>query len=263
MTLDDALAALKAQIEPGRAEGQKAYHKQTREVWGIPNPALNDLTKEWRQSLSVDERVALADQLWKTDVFEARIAAAKLLTQARIRPDDAVWQLIQSWVPDFDSWAIADHVCMAGQKRLVADPSRLDDVEKWTTSDHMWTRRAALVITLPWTKQNNPKDEDIAIRDRVLGWADGYVNDPEWFIQKAVAWWVRDLSKHDPDRARAFLKPHAKTLQPFALKEARKHLPPPAQLQKEAKDKWRAEKRKLREESWGKRRDATPQSDED
>lgn len=125
MTLDDALAALKAQIEPGRAEGQKAYHKQTREVWGIPNPALNDLTKEWRQALSVDERVALADQLWKTDVFEARIAAAKLLTQARIRPDDAVWDLIQSWVPDFDSWAIADHVCMAGQKRLVADPSLL------------------------------------------------------------------------------------------------------------------------------------------
>ncbi len=115
---------------------------------GIPNPALNDLTKEWRQTLDTQARVAIAADLWKTDIFEARIAAAKLLTQARIRPDNTAWALIQSWVPEFDSWAIADHVCMAGQKRLVADPTRLDSVETWTTSDHMWTRRAALVITL-------------------------------------------------------------------------------------------------------------------
>jgi len=219
MTLDEALSALKAHIEPGRAEQKKAYHKQTREVLGIPNPALNDLTNEWRRALSVDARVALADQLWQTDIFEARIAAAKLLTQARIRPDEAVWALIQSWVSDFDSWAIADHVCMAGQKRLVADPTRLNDVEAWTKSEHMWTR-----ITLPWTKQNFPKPEDLAIRDRVLGWAAGYVEDPDWFIQKAVAWWLRDLSKHDPDRTRAFLDTHGDKLKNFARKEAGKYL---------------------------------------
>ncbi|MCK8465480.1 DNA alkylation repair protein [Aliiroseovarius sp. S1339] len=224
MTLDDALAALKSHVEEGRAEGMAAYHKQTREVLGIPNPALNDLTKSWRQTLTVEERVALADQLWQSDIFEARIAAAKLLTQARLRPDAAAWALIQSWVPDFDSWAIADHVCMAGQKRLVADPSRVDAVEGWTQSDHMWTRRAALVVTLPWTKQNNPKSDDLAIRDRVLGWAASYVEDHEWFIQKAVAWWLRDLSKHDPDRTRAFLDAHGEKMKAFARKEAGKHL---------------------------------------
>lgn len=225
MTLDDALAALKSYVEEGRAEGMAAYHKQTREVLGIPNPALNDLTKSWRQTLTVEERVGLADQLWQTDIFEARIAAAKLLTQARLRPDDAAWALIQSWVPDFDSWAIADHVCMAGQKRLVADPARIDTVEGWTRSDHMWSRRAALVITLPWTKQNFPKPDELAIRDRVLGWAEGYVEDHDWFIQKAVAWWLRDLSKHDPDRTRAFLVAHGDKMKAFARKEAGKYLP--------------------------------------
>lgn len=225
MTLDDALAALKSHVEEGRAEGMAAYHKQTREVLGIPNPALNDLTKSWRQTLTVEERVALADQLWQSDIFEARIAAAKLLTQARLRPDDAAWALIQSWVPDFDSWAIADHVCMAGQKRLVADPARIDTVEGWTRSDHMWSRRAALVITLPWTKQNFPKPDELAIRDRVLGWAEGYVEDHDWFIQKAVAWWLRDLSKHDPDRTRAFLVAHGDKMKAFARKEAGKYLP--------------------------------------
>ncbi len=224
MTLDDALADLKRGVEPGRAEGSAAYHKQTRPVLGVPNPYLNDATRAWRQNLDIAGRVTLAGQLWDTDIFEARIAAAKLLTQARIRPDEAVWDLIQSWVPSFDSWAIADHACMAGQKRLMADPERLDVVEGWTVSDHMWTRRAVLVITLPWTKQNHPKPADVARRDRILGWAARYVSDYDWFIQKSVAWWLRDLSKHDPEKVVTFLATHADQMKPFAVKEARKHL---------------------------------------
>ncbi|MEX5564181.1 DNA alkylation repair protein [Pseudophaeobacter sp. 1A16562] len=224
MTLDEALAQLRALIEPGRAEQMAAYHKQSREVLGIPNPALNELTKDWRQSLTVEERVALADALWNTDIFEARLAAAKLLTQARIKGDDAAWALICSWVPQFDSWAIADHACMAAQKRLVANPARLEDVEAWTQSEHMWTRRAALVATLPWAKMNNLKPADQARRARVITWAAGYVPDRDWFIQKAIAWWLRDLSKHDAEATRIFLATHGDAMKPFARKEAGKYL---------------------------------------
>ena len=150
MTADDAIAALKARGEPDRADQMAAYHKVERPYLGVASPETDTLVRSWRQSLSLDERLTLARDLWNTDIFEARVAAAKLLTQARIRPaDDAVWELIQSWVPEFDSWAIADHACMAGQRRLIADPTRLDTVETWITNDHMWTRRAALVITLP------------------------------------------------------------------------------------------------------------------
>lgn len=225
MTLDDALTALRNAAEDGRAAGMADYHKVPREYLGLPNPAINDLAKEWRGVLPIGERVALADQLWKTNIFEARLAAAKLLTQARISPDQAVWDLIVSWVPDFDSWAIADLAMMAGQKRLVADPSRIEEVESWTKSDVHWTRRAAMVITLPYTKQNHPKPDELAIRKRVLGWAVRYVEDPEWFIQKSVAWWLRDLSKHDAPRVEYFLANHAKKMKPFARKEAAKFLP--------------------------------------
>ena len=227
MTLEEALAALNAHADPERAKGMAEYHKVPRQYLGIPNPITNDLTKEWRGSLSVEERVALSAALWKTDIFEARLAAAKLLTQARIRPDEEAWTLITSWLPDFDSWAIADHAMMAGQKRLVADPSRIDEVEGWTKGETHWIRRAAMVVTLPFTKSNNPKPHEIEIRERVLGWAAIYVRDPEWFIQKSVAWWLRDLSKHDPDRTRAFMAENGKYMKPFARREAEKHLPKP------------------------------------
>ncbi len=224
MTPEAALAEIRALADPERAAGAAAYHKASRPYLGVSVPEITALTKTWRGGLDVPGRTALADALWRTDIHEARVAAAKLLTQARIRDDGEVWRLIASWVPDFDAWAIADHACDAGERRLVADPSRLDEVEGWTTSPHMWTRRAALVITLPWTKQNHPTPQYLAIRDRVLGWAARYADDRDWFIQKAIAWWLRDLSKHAPDRVRAFLAEHGSRLKPFARKEAGKHL---------------------------------------
>ncbi|TBX29329.1 DNA alkylation repair protein [Nioella sediminis] len=226
MTPQDALAALEAQADPDRATQMRAYHKIDRPYLGLSNEVANRLAQEWRRALPLSDRLALADALWQTNIFEARITAAKLLVQARIRPEDnSTWQLIQSWLPDFDSWAIADAVAMAGQRRLTADPTRLDTVEGWTTSDHLWTKRAALVFTLPWTKPRHPKPQELAARELILGWAAAYTEDPEWFIQKAVAWWLRDLSKKDPERTSAFLAEHGQKMKPFARKEAAKYLP--------------------------------------
>lgn len=224
ITLETALDCLRSHVQPGKAEQIAAYHKTDLPCLGVSNPDIDACQKLWRAELDIDGRVQLASDLWDSGIFEARIAAAKLLTQARMRPDDSAWALIQSWIPQFDGWALADHACIAGQKRLRADPSRIDTVEDWTRSDHMWTRRAALVITLPWAKMNHPKEADLEIRERILGWAASYVPDRNWFIQKAVAWWLRDLSKHDAARTRAFLDQHDENMKPFARKEAARHL---------------------------------------
>ncbi len=222
----DALAELRACGEVQKAQDMARYHKAEREYLGVANPVLESFAKKWRAELTLDERLSLANDLWQTNIHEARVVAAKLLAQARLRPDDtAAWLLIASWVPEFDAWAIADHACGAGSKRLVWDPSRVDEVEAWTQSDHLWTKPAAMVITLPWTKQNNPKPAELETRDRVLGWAARYVEDPRWFIQKSVSWWLRDLSRHDPDRVRAHLAAHGEKMKRFAYKDASRLLP--------------------------------------
>lgn len=218
------LEELRSIANPQKAVEMAAYHKVERPYLGVANPVLNDLTKRWRKERSLEDRIELARELWETNIHEGRLSAAKLLTQSRINPDDGVWSLICSWVPQFDGWAVADHTCSAGARRLTAEPSRLDEVERWTTSNHLWTKRAALVMTLPWTKQNHPSPRDEAARDRILGWAGYYVQDPQWFIQKSVAWWVRELSKHDAPRARNFLEQYGHTMKSFARKDASRHL---------------------------------------
>jgi 3-methyladenine DNA glycosylase AlkD len=222
--IDAALAQLHALADPVNAITVAAYHKADRIYLGIPIPLQEPLIAAWRAEATLDQRIQLASDLWATDIHEARVCAAKLLTQARVKPDAAMWRLIASWVPQFDAWAIADHVCKAGEKRLVADPARLDIVETWLSHENMWVRRAALVMTLPWTKQNHPTQQDQAIRDRVLGWCVTLSPDRDWFIQKAIAWWLRDLSKHDAPRVRTWLDTHGEGLKSFARKESAKFL---------------------------------------
>ncbi|MEM7546337.1 MAG: DNA alkylation repair protein [Pseudomonadota bacterium] len=221
---DQALSALRALGDTSRAAAQAAYHKSRRLHLGVSNGDIDRLVKGWRGTLDMSGRVSLADALWRSDIHEARIAAGKLLTQARIPDDGQVWALITSWVPDFDAWAIADHSASAGARRLTAHPERLDEVGRWTTDPNLWTRRAALVFTLPWSKGRHPSAADLAHRERILGWAAGYVPDHEWFIQKAVAWWLRSLSKRDPERVRAFLAEYGNGMKAFARKEAEKYL---------------------------------------
>lgn len=225
MNAGQALAALETRADAGKAAAMAAYHKVARRYLGVPVPQIEALVDAWRDGASVEDRVTLATALWASDVHEARVAAAKLVTQARIRPDAAVWDLFLSWVPGFDAWAIADHACAAGQRRVMADLSRLDTVERFTTSAHLWTRRAALVVTLPLARGNFPRPAELAARERVLGWAAGYADDRDWFMQKAVAWWLRDLSKHDAGRVRGWMADHGARLKPWAAKEATRHLP--------------------------------------
>ena len=223
-TLAEAIAALEACGDAEKAAGAAAYHKVDRRYLGVPVPLIEDMARLWRAQTTLEERIALADGLWHSDIHEAKIAAAKLLTQARIRPDDAVWRTIAAWVPGFDAWAVADHACNAGGRRLIGAPERLDEIETWLDADTMWTRRAALVITLPFTKSNHPSEEERAARARVLGWCVRLAPERDWFLQKAIAWWLRELSKHDPAAVTDWLAEHGATLKPFARKEASKYL---------------------------------------
>ena len=221
------LEQLRALADPEKAAEMAAYHKAERVYLGVTVPVIDEMAREWRAGLDVPGRVDLARRLWDSDIHEGRVAAAKLLTQARIRPDDGVWALIASWVPQFDGWAIADQAMNAGERRLMADPSRLDEVESWLEDPSFWVRRAALVGTLPWTSIRNPKPEDLARRERVLGWLERLADEREWFIQKAIGWWLRDLSKHDPQRVRDWLGAHGARLKPFARREAGRRLDQP------------------------------------
>lgn len=226
MSPEAALEALRAEADPDRAIQMQAYHKVQRPYLGLSNATTGALANEWRKATDLTGRITLAQGLWDSNIFEARIAAGKLFIQARMKPDDTpAWDWITTVVPQFDSWAIADAVAQSGQKRLIQDPTRLDTLAAWTQSEHLWTRRAALVFALPFCKSRHPSTIESQARSRILTWVATLSQDREWFIQKACAWWLRDLSKRAPDQVQTFLAGPDNALKPWAVKEAARHLP--------------------------------------
>ena len=212
------LQALRAVGSPERAAWEKAYQKSRWEHWGVPLPGMDAAIKEALGDLSQKDALSLCARLWREPVWDLKIVAGRILARKSIEPDAKAWRFVTERFPDLDGWAVADNLAMAGSRCLIADPRRLDGVEAWIESPHLWTRRAALVFTLPWTKEKRDPE-------RMLGWAALLAEDRQWFIQKAVGWWLRELSKRDPNRVRRFLREHEEKLTGVARREATKYLP--------------------------------------
>lgn len=223
-TAQSALSDLQALADRESAAKAAKLHKADRLHLGITNPQIDTLYKSWRTDTTLEERIAIAAYLWDSNIHDARIAAAKLLTQARIQPDDSVWAEILRWVPECDNVAIADQVAAAGARRLPADPKRLDVLETWVSHENTWVSRTALTMTLPWAKSNHPSNADLIIRDRVLEWSATLAPNHDPTLQKAIALWLRTLSKHDKPRVLSFLDAHGAQMKAFALKEASANL---------------------------------------
>lgn len=210
------LQALRALGSPERAEREKAYQKSRWEHWGVPLPSMDAAIKATLGDLEQDEALDLCRRLWREPVWDLKIVAGRMLSRKSIAPDAKVWGFVTERMADLDGWAVADNLASSASRCLTEDPGRLEIVETWIENRHLWTRRAALVFTLPWAKEKRDPE-------RMLGWAARLAEDREWFIQKAVGWWLRELSKRDPGRVRRFLTEHGERLTGVAKREATKY----------------------------------------
>jgi 3-methyladenine DNA glycosylase AlkD len=216
---DETAAFMESLRERGgaaRAEWDKRYMKSAREHWGVSTPEIVAAIRTLRP-LSEPIRLRVATELWREEVFDLRIAAARIVAGLSDAADAKTWAFLTKRMAELDGWAIADNFADAAGPRLIFAPERLDEVEQWTTSPHLWTRRASLVFTLAWMRSGRDPE-------RMLAWATQLVADREWFIQKAIGWWLRELGKRDAPRVRAWLKAHGGELKGFARKEAEKYL---------------------------------------
>jgi 3-methyladenine DNA glycosylase AlkD len=211
------IAALRGLGSPDHAAQQKRYHKSPWEHWGVRAPDMDRAIREHLMGVEPDALFSLCEQLWREPVWDLKVVAARALARKTVAPDERAWGFVVERMPELDGWAIADDLADVASRCLLADPKRLDQVEPWVESPHLWTRRASLVFTLPWTKPGRDPE-------RMLGWASRLIVDREWFIQKAIGWWLRSLSKTSPERVRVFLETHGQAVKGVARREAKKYL---------------------------------------
>ncbi len=195
----------------------KLYHKSQREHFGLTAPVCEKFTLALVKTMKDHELIPFARALWDTNLFDVMLCAAKIVCLPRVKPSKELWDTLLHFLKSVDGWALEDCLCHAAWKCILADASLLNELEEWTQDSNFWIRRAALVYTLPFAKSGRDPE-------RSLKWASRYASDPQWFIQKAIGWWLRDLGKHNPDRVILFLERHWDQLKGVARKEATRKL---------------------------------------
>lgn len=215
---DEFMAELEKSASPEEAEAMRKYHKADYRYLGVRVPVIAKVAKEFAASHPEADILALCDGLWALQCHEAYVAVGKLLEQKTIKDMDAVWKRLDRYKENFQAWAMADSLIHAAARVLKERPGYLNVMEKeWLIHRNMWVRRACLTFTLHRLKEGgNPLPS--------MDWAEKLVKEQEWFIQKAVAWHVRELSKQFPVAAQKFIEKFRGDMKPFALREAGKYL---------------------------------------
>ena len=218
-------ARLRAVGTPERAIGEKAYLKSDLDflgttVWQIRaevKAALADM-----DALDHDGLVALVEALWSEPIFERRMAATVLLDarSGLLVVDDLA--LMERLLRDSHTWALVDS--LAGDvvaSLLAADEKRTTRVlDRWAKDQDFWIRRSALLAWLKPLRRGAPLD-------RFLAYADGMLDEKEFFIRKAIGWVLRDVSKRRPSEVSEWLAPRTHRASGITMREATKYLPKP------------------------------------
>lgn len=206
MTPENALAALHAEADEARVTKLKAHFGASGDYIGIAPGRLEEMARAWRKEVAFPERLELATSLWTSGVHDARLMAAKLLTQARIKDDQEVWAHLTDWLAQAGNWAEIDALCAACQRRLAADTSRMNKVYKLMRHESSLQRRAALGITEFLAKSTNPSEREQIALDRICEWLPDALADESKDVHRTAQSWLRSLAKHDYKRARAIYR---------------------------------------------------------
>ncbi|WP_346621084.1 DNA alkylation repair protein [Blastococcus montanus] len=179
MTVDRALARLRALADPTRLPGMARYGIPTDQAYGVTVGELRAVAKE----LGRDHDLAAG--LWDSGVHEARILASLVDDPALV--DDAQFE---RWAAGFGSWDLCDQVC---QNLLrYAEPAWTKAVE-WTTRPEALVKRAGftLMAGLAVAEKRTDDERFAALLAPLAAGAD----DERPLVRKGASWALRAIGK--------------------------------------------------------------------
>jgi 3-methyladenine DNA glycosylase AlkD len=213
---------LRSQASPERAAGEKAYLKSDLDHYGISVPAVRAVARRvatLRPALTRDELLTLVEALWQGTVYERRRVAVELLEMRGelLRASDI--SLVERLLREARTWALVDELAAVVAGGLVErHPNLGSTLDRWAGDDDFWIRRSALLTLLGPLRRG---DGDFA---RFSRYADGMLEETEFFIRKAIGWVLRETARKRPALVYRWLLPRARRASGVTIREAVKPL---------------------------------------
>jgi 3-methyladenine DNA glycosylase AlkD len=218
------LQTLHAQGSPIQAKFLAGYLKTSEmEFYGLKLPLIHRIATVTSRGLTQEDLLALASAVWEYRVHEARIAAIDLMERyVKKGSTTEALRAIDRWIDAIDTWAHMDPLASNCLGRLLLRDSSVEDIlREWSTSGNFWRRRASVLPYLHLAKKTVFKEEYVP---RILSAVEPHITDREFFVGKAAAWVLRELSKRQPMTIRSFVEAHRDEMTPLVLLESTKKL---------------------------------------
>lgn len=215
---------LRKHRNPDHAIFHKNYHKSPKKFYGLKTAVLDDCVKSvWhtKPKLSKADLLPVINSLWNSDWFEEQAAALMLLERVQKELTPADLPMIKKMVAQCEGWAMLDYIStkMLGAMAMQYGDDIYPKVRKWSSSKHLWTRRASILIhVLPARRKQLRAEYAFDTFEELL-------HEKEFFIRKAIGWTLREIVKHYPESTFEFLREHLDSVSGLTLREGGRALP--------------------------------------
>ncbi len=180
-TLNSTLKLIKSHASPDGVKGMARFGIVAKKAYGLSAPILKSIAKE------IGKNHDLALELWATEIYDARILAV-LIDEPKKIPEAQ----LESWVNDFDSWAICDSACM---HLFDKTPFAWKKAIGWSKRNEEYVKRAGytMMASLAIHDKKAPDAELENFFPHLLRGA----TDERNFVKKAVNWALRQIGKRN------------------------------------------------------------------
>jgi 3-methyladenine DNA glycosylase AlkD len=214
---------LMERADPARAAGAQAYMKSSILSLGVRVPEVRRCVMAAAAAFPVESPEQLRATvlvLWREAQWrEERYAAIDLAALRVVAQDPGMLPVYEEIIRTGAWWDFVDGVSPRICRLLLAHRSLMTPVlREWSTDEDFWIRRAAITSQL---KAKAATDTDL-LRSVI----EANLDDPEFFVRKAIGWALREFAKTNPGWVRGFVTEHAGQLSPLSRKEALRHLNP-------------------------------------
>jgi 3-methyladenine DNA glycosylase AlkD len=210
MQYEEIIKKLESLSNPKNVVGMARFGIISKNVFGICMPDLRALAKKAGQDpafapadakamagkKATAGRHKLAGQLWRSGIYEARILAGMIDEVEKVTEAQ-----MDSWVKDFDSWAVCDGTCM---NLFDKTPLAFKKAIEWAGRKPEYEKRAgfALMACLGW----HDKTASAEKFKKFFQLIKTNSSDERNYVKKAVNWALRQIGKRNKDLNKEAIK---------------------------------------------------------
>ncbi len=175
--------------------------------------------KKLKKEKDFDTALRVADELYKSGVFEEATVAESILNEFKNYFDDSTFDMFDEWIDYIKNWANIDMLCgWLLAPIILKDETKIKIIYHWTKSKNRWRRRAAAVALV------KPVRKGIYLKQALLV-AEQLIQDEDDMVQKGVGWLLKEAGGRFPDETIKFLMKWRPKISRLVLRLACEKLP--------------------------------------